>query len=249
MAGTPRQPAKPADDHKAINQILAAYREGWFPMGQPDGQGAFESIEWVQPRRRAILPLDDRFHIPKSLAQRVRSRRFRITTDLAFEACIRSCSFVTRKAEDDEDPANLTWLAPEIMEAFLLLHAHGHAHSIEAWLPSSSDSITSMHTTTTLDGRPHVLVGGLYGLALGKAFCGESMFHHADLGGTDASKVCLVHLVRHLQARGFELLDAQLANDHTAQFGMYEMSREQYLAKLAALSTQSTPWTPFDSAR
>lgn len=247
MAGTPKQPAKPADDRRAVDQILAAYREGWFPMGQPDGHGSFDSIEWVQPRRRAILPLDDRFHIPKSLAQRVRSRRFRITTDVAFEACIRSCSLVTRKAEDDEDPVSLTWLAPEIVEAFLLLHNQGHAHSIEAWLPSASPPAD--RTTTILDGRSYVLVGGLYGLALGKAFCGESMFHHADLGGTDASKVCLVHLVRHLHARGFELLDAQLANHHTAQFGMYEMPREQYLAKLATLSTQTTPWTPFDPAR
>lgn len=224
-----------ANESRVVASLLEAYSQGWFPMAHPDRLGADgePEIEWVQPRRRAIIPLDDKFHIPKSLAQRVRSGRFTMTTDIAFEAVIRACAAVPRHDETGED-AGPTWLAPEIIEAFLLLHKHGHAHSIEAWLPSETDS------------SQHTLVGGLYGLALGKVFCGESMFHDAARGGTDASKVCLVHLVQHLRARGFELLDAQLANHHTAQFGMYEMPREHYLAKLAAVSSTPISWTPFD---
>lgn len=224
-----------ATESRVVASLLEAYSQGWFPMAHPDrlgGDGEPE-IEWVQPRQRAIIPLDDRFHIPKSLAQRVRSGRFAMTTDTAFESVIRACSAVPRHDETGED-AGPTWLAPEIVEAFLLLHKHGHAHSIEAWLPATNDSTQK------------TLVGGLYGLALGKVFCGESMFHRADLGGTDASKVCLVHLVAHLRSRGFELLDAQLANHHTAQFGMYEMPRGEYLAKLAAVCNTPISWTPFD---
>jgi len=239
--------------------LLEAYSQGWFPMAHPDrlgGDGEPE-VEWVQPRQRAIIPLDNQFHIPKSLAQRVRSGRFTITTDTAFEPVIRSCAAAPRRDETGDD-AGPTWLAPEIIEAFLLLHKHGHAHSIEAWLPLDEASSRSEGLEETPDASPpstpchrdtstpsRALVGGLYGLALGKVFCGESMFHNAARGGTDASKVCLVHLVQHLRARGFELLDAQLANPHTAQFGMYEMPREQYLAKLGALSMSHVSWTPF----
>jgi len=203
-------------------------------MAHPDrlGMDGEPEIEWVQPRRRAVIPLDGRFHVPKSLAQRVRSGRFTMTTDAAFESVIRACAAVPRHDETGEDTGP-TWLAPEIIEAFLLLHKHGHAHSIEAWLPSETNSLQ------------RTLVGGLYGLSLGKVFCGESMFHSAAHGGTDASKVCLVHLVHHLRARGFELLDAQLANAHTAQFGMYDMPREEYLAKLGVLSASPVSWAPF----
>ena len=202
-------------------------------MAEPHAPGGSEppEIEWVQPNRRAILPLDERFHIPKSLAQRVRSERFRITSDRAFEQVIRACAIVPRSYPDGAG-SNSAWLAPEIIEAFLLLHRHGHAHSIEAWIDSPETGAAP--------------VGGLYGLALGRVFCGESMFHRADLGGTDASKVCLVHLVRHLRARGFELLDAQLANPHTAQFGMFEMPRAEYLARLKTLAPQKVEWTPFE---
>jgi len=237
----PTPPANSAENQatslvesRVVASLLDAYSQGWFPMAHPDRQGVDgePEIEWVQPRHRAIIPLDDRFHIPKSLAQRVRSGRFVMTTDKAFESVIRACAAAPRRDETGED-AGPTWLAPEIIEAFLLLHKHGHAHSVEAWLPSETN--TSQQT----------LAGGLYGLALGKVFCGESMFHRAAHGGTDASKVCLVHLVQHLRARGFELLDAQLANPHTAQFGVYEMPREEYLVILNSLSKTHVSWTPF----
>jgi len=262
-------PANPATESRVVAGLLEAYLQGWFPMAHPDrlGVDGEPEIEWVQPRRRAIIPLDDRFHVPKSLAQRVRSGRFTMTTDTAFEGVIRACAAVPRRDEAGDD-AGPTWLASEIIEAFLLLHKHGHAHSIEAWLPLSetrspmgararrertrAQPVTERSIPSTAAAcsprfsSPHILVGGLYGLALGKVFCGESMFHNADLGGTDASKVCLVHLVQHLRARGFELLDAQLANHHTAQFGMYEMPREEYLARLAALSPTPVIWAPFN---
>lgn len=260
----PRQSPESAFESRVVASLLDSYGQGWFPMAHPNRLevGGEPEIEWVQPRHRAIIPLDDRFHIPKSLAQRVRSGRFAITTDTAFESVIRACAGVPRLDGFGED-AGPTWLAPEIIEAFLLLHKHGHAHSIEAWLPfpetdppasriaADSDPATGAHfrgalATEAPSSTPRVLVGGLYGLALGKVFCGESMFHASELGGTDASKVCLVHLVRHLRERGFELLDAQLANPHTAQFGMYEMPRAEYLAKLASLSNAPTPWQPFE---
>lgn len=228
-----RPPSEQPEETSLVASVLDAYSQGWFPMAQPHrAEGSLGNrVEWVQPRQRAIIPLDDRFHVPKSLVQRVRSGRFRVTTDKAFEDVIRACASVPRTHPDGEE-ADSGWLAPEIIDVFLLLHKHGHAHSIEAWIDSP--------------GRDSALVGGLYGLALGGVFCGESMFHRADLGGTDASKVCLVHLVRHLRARGFELLDAQLANPHTAQFGMFEMPRTEYLARLKALAQLKVEWNPFE---
>lgn len=241
MKPAPHQnPAPATPEDRFVAGLIEAYSQGWFPMAEPDRArpGGKPAIEWVQPRRRAIIPLDDRFHVPKSLAQRVRSRRFTITSDRAFEAVIRACAASARQAFAG-DGSDATWLAPEIVDAFLLLHKAGHAHSIEAWLPASRAGASDSPNSA-------VLVGGLYGLALGKVFCGESMFHRADLGGTDASKVCLVHLVSHLRARGFELLDAQLANHHTAQFGMYEIPREEYLAKLGAFASTPLEWAPFN---
>lgn len=198
-------PVSPRADH-----LVAMYRRGWFPMADPQTG----RVEWVQPQRRAVIPLDDRFRVPRSLRARVRSGRFTVTTDTAFAEVIRACA-------DRGD----TWLAPEIIDAFDLLHAAGHAHSIEA----------------RLEGR---LVGGLYGLCLGRVFAGESMFSRPDLGGTDASKACLVALVERLRAAGFVLLDAQLANPHLEQFGMYEMPREEYLAILADHGNAAVPWGP-----
>ena len=232
-------------EQAVLRQVLDAYRQGWFPMATPQPGQDLEGdpeVEWVQPSRRAIIPLDGRFHVPKSLAQRVRSGRFLVTSDLAFGAVIRNCAAAKRSDGG-------AWLVPSIIDVFLSLHKHGHAHSIEAWLASDlagpAPTSDSLHARREILGRPHVLVGGLYGLALGKVFCGESMFHNPAQGGTDASKVCLVHLVNHLRKRGFELLDAQLANDHTARFGMYELPRAEYLRMLARLSRETVGWEPF----
>ena len=203
-------------DQRVVAEILGHYAQGWFLMLDP----ASDEVQWVQPERRFLLPLDDSFHVPQTLRRRVRSARFEITCDTDFGAVIRACA-------DTKPGREETWLDPSIIDAFDLLHRAGHAHSIEA----------------RLDGQ---LVGGLYGLALGSAFCGESMFSRPDLGGTDASKVCLVHLVAHLRRCGFSTLDAQLPNPHLARFGAFDMPRAEYLVRLARDAANARDWLPFD---
>lgn len=184
--------------------ILRAYREGAFPMATPEtGQ-----VHWFTADPRAILPLDEGFHVPHSLARVVRKGIFDIRTDTAFAEVIHACA-------QDRHADNRTWISPAIIEAYTQLHRAGYAHSVEAWR----------------DGR---LVGGLYGVALGGAFFGESMFCRPELGGTDASKVCLVSLVARLRAGGFTLCDSQYANAHMARFGVQDVSAAEYAAMLDA---------------
>lgn len=229
MAQQPSQPTPLTDaQQRTVRHVLRMYREGWFPMLMESGRG----VEWVQPHERAIVPLDGRFKVSKSLAQRVRSGRFIVTHNRAFGEVIRACASPAKGRED-------TWLHPSIIDAFDLLHQAGHAHSVEAWLPPVGQRVASRV------GDPpagSVLVGGLYGLALGSVFCGESMFSRPNQGGTDASKVCLVHLVQHLRARGFTLLDAQLSSEHLERFGMYEMPQEMYAKHLAAHAGDAVAW-------
>lgn len=214
-----RQQDLTAGQASLVEAVLGLYRQGWFPMADPDsGQ-----TEWVQPRARAVLPLQT-FHVPRRLEDRVRSRRFIIRTDTDFAGVVRGCAEVRAGREE-------TWINDEISGVFQLLHRAGHAHSVEAWLPTPAGE---------------VLVGGVYGLSMGAAFAGESMFSRPELGGTDASKVCLVHLARHLRARGYALLDAQLANHHTAQFGLQEIDADAYQAQLRVLALQTRSWGPFE---
>ena len=168
-------------------------------------------IHWFQPDPRGVIPLDE-FRVSGSLARRVRSGRFEITADRCFEQVMRECS----RARSDE---NRSWMTDELMEAYCELHGLGAAHSIEAWR----------------EGR---LVGGLYGVHLGTAFFGESMFSRPRIGGTDASKVCLVHLVERLRIGGFTLLDTQYLNEHLRQFGCREVSHEVYLGLLEQALTE-----------
>lgn len=182
--------------------LVAAYCQGVFPMARSRHAA---TIEWYSPDPRGILPLD-RFHCPRTLRQRVRSGVFEVRHDTAFAEVIASCA---QPRPDHVD----TWINREIRQAYGELHELGFAHSVEAWR----------------DGR---LVGGLYGVALGGAFFGESMFHRPEVGGTDASKVCLVKLVEHLRERGFTLLDTQMTSAHMARFGATEVSRRQYLKLL-----------------
>jgi leucyl/phenylalanyl-tRNA--protein transferase len=180
--------------------LLAAYASGWFPMADDEG-----AISWYSPDPRGIIPLDA-FHIPSRLRRAFRRAHFRIEIDTAFEAVIRAC------AEAERDPDDVgTWISEEIIESYGALHHRGYAHSVEAW-----------------DGDR--LVGGLYGVALGGAFFGESMFHRA----TDASKVALVALVERLRSRGFVLLDTQWVTEHLEQFGAIEIPRSRYLQLLDA---------------
>ena len=156
---------------------------------------------WVEPKTRAILPLDGLL-VSGSLAKTIRQDRFRVTTDAAFAQVIAACAAVTNERLE-------TWINPEIEDAFLALHDMGHTHSIECW-------------------HGDVLVGGLYGLAMGRAFFGESMFSRA----TDASKVALAWLVARLRVGGFILLDCQFMTDHLASLGVIEIGQAAYLQRL-----------------
>ncbi len=180
--------------------VLNAYAVGVFPMA--DDRDA-DSVYWVEPRSRAILPLDA-FHLSRSLRKTIAQDRFRVTADTAFERMIRLC------AESADDRPE-TWINGSIERAFVALHRLGFAHSIECW-----------------DGEE--LVGGLYGLALGRAFFGESMVSRR----TDASKVALAWLVARLKIGGFTLLDCQFQTPHLASMGAVEIDRQDYCALLAA---------------
>jgi leucyl/phenylalanyl-tRNA--protein transferase len=161
-------------------------------------------IRWFSPDPRGIIPLDT-FHVPRRLARVVRSGAFTIRIDRDFEAVIRSCALADR---DDEGG---TWIDREIYESYCALHEAGYAHSVEAWQ----------------DG---VMAGGLYGVSLGGAFFGESMFHRV----TDASKVALVALVERMRERGYALLDTQWTTEHLEQFGAIDIPRDDYLRRLDA---------------
>lgn len=199
------------------DRLLAAYRRGWFPMADP----LTGAIEWFNPDPRAILPLEprDAFHVPVSLAREVRRGRFEIRCDTAFEQVISACA-------SPRDPDDLTWIDRRIVDAYAALRRIGHAHSVEAW-------------------RQGRLVGGLYGVHVGGAFMGESMFSDAELGGTNASKVCLVHLVRWLRHRGFGLLDTQFHTPHLDRFGCVEIPRDEYLLMLAEAVHRDVAWGDF----
>lgn len=180
--------------------VLGAYAVGVFPMA--DHRHA-DSVYWVEPKRRAILPLDG-FHLSRSLRKVIVADRYRVTVDSAFEAMIRLCA-----ASATDRPE--TWISGDIESVFTELHRLGHAHSIECW-------------------HDDELVGGLYGLALGRAFFGESMVSRAR----DASKVALAWLVARLRVGGFTLLDCQFQTNHLASLGAIEISRTSYLSLLAA---------------
>ena len=176
--------------------LLQGYASGIFPMA--DSRDASE-LFWVEPRQRAIIPLD-RFHLSRSLKRTLRSGRFAVTHDRDFAGVIAASA-------DREE----TWINAELERAMLALHGSGHAHSIEVW-------------------RDDALIGGLYGVRLGRAFFGESMFSRT----TDASKVALAWLVARLKVGNFTLLDCQFMTDHLASLGAVTVPRETYVALLSA---------------
>jgi leucyl/phenylalanyl-tRNA--protein transferase len=180
----------------AINpeELLLAYRLGIFPMAE---SRAAPDVLWVRPHERGILPLDT-FHVPRRLARIIRSDRFQVTADAAFEQVIRAC------AESQPDRRE-TWINDAIIDVFIALHKRGFAHSVETWHGGK-------------------LVGGLYGLSVGAAFFAESKFSRM----TDASKVALVHLAARLKAGGYVLLDAQFPNPHLDQFGAATVTEERF---------------------
>lgn len=174
--------------------LLRAYAAGIFPMAEDAGDSA---LYWVEPEERGILPLNG-FHVPRSLAKAVRRAGYEIRIDTAFEEVMRACAAVTKTRPS-------TWINDRIISLYCQLHKMGCGHSVESWHKGK-------------------LVGGLYGIRIGAAFFGESMFSRR----TDASKVALVHLVARLKFGGFALLDAQFQNDHLAQFGLETISRNSY---------------------
>ena len=178
--------------------LLAAYASGWFPMADEDGV-----VSWYSPDPRGIMPIDT-FHVPSRLQRVVRKGAVEVEIDTAFEEVMRACAEAERGPEDTG-----TWISEEIIESYCALHAQGLAHSVEI-------------------RQNGLLVGGLYGVALGGAFFGESMFHRA----TDASKVALVALVERLRSHGFRLLDTQWVTPHLQQFGAIEIPRPEYLRLL-----------------
>lgn len=184
-----------SDRHAITPEILLrAYAAGMFPMAESADD---PDIFWVQPKIRGIIPLDD-FHVSKSLAKRIRQHPFDIRINTAFDQVMALCAEAT-----DDRPT--TWINPLILSLYSELHRMGYTHSVEAW-------------------EGDELVGGLYGVSLGSAFFGESMFSRRN----DASKICLVHLVERLKARGFTLLDTQFTTDHLKTFGAIDVPRKDY---------------------
>ena len=206
-------------------------------------------IRWYSPDPRSILPLHDGgLHVPRSLRRTLRKSPFMLTCDGAFEQVIRACAEPT----DRRGGAGGAWLNETLIRCYALLHEHGHAHSIEAWVKQDPGHRTEeqreeppTHGPAPSPLRP-LLVGGIYGVSIGRAFMAESMFCRPELGGTDASKVCLVTLWGHLRACGYELLDVQIANDHTERFGVMDIDREEYLDMLAGAVGHADAWKPLD---
>ncbi len=184
----------------STDDLIACYRRGVFPMAESRGDEGFFIVD---PEFRCVFPLD-RFHVPRRLARTLKQDRFRFTIDRDFPAVIDACAAPGKDRED-------TWINPEIRALYLELHARGLAHSVEARLGDE-------------------LVGGLYGVSLGGAFFGESMFSRAR----DASKAALVHLAARLRFGGFKLLDVQFITPHLTQFGAETLPRRIFHALLGA---------------
>lgn len=192
--------------------LLKAYAAGVFPMAESADDPA---LYWVEPEERGIIPLNG-LVISRSLAKAVRQRRFDIRIDTAFEDVMRMCAAKTPERKE-------TWINKRILKLYGELHRMGHCHSVESWR----------------DGK---LVGGLYGVRLGAAFFGESMFSRE----TDASKVALVHLVARLNAGGFSLLDAQFMNPHLETLGAVPVRKPAYLALLQQATNDMADFARFD---
>jgi len=206
-------PDNPREDPLSPRVLMVAYAEGYFPMAESRHSRGV-SFYTVDPR--AVLELD-RLRVSRSLRQRVASGVFEVRFDTAFGRVMRAC------AEPRPDHPE-TWINEPIIRAYTRLHQLGCAHSVEAWR----------------EGR---LVGGLYGVTMGGAFFGESMFSRAEEGGTDASKVCLVHLVEHLRRRRYVLLDVQTNSDHMRRMGVIDIPRAEYMRRLAgALRVEGVSW-------
>ncbi len=191
--------------------LLHAYASGMFPMAVPE---LGNSIFWFAPDPRTIIPLDG-LHVSKSLRRKVRKQPFEVVSDRDFEAVIRACAEPREGDSQDE-----TWISEDIIKAYTNLHRLGFAHSVECYENGE-------------------LVGGLYGVTLGGAFFGESMFHKA----TDASKIALYHLVKQMNRLGYQLLDVQYTTDHLTRLGAVEITRAEYEERLKAAVELPVVWS------
>ena len=180
--------------HIPPDLLLRAYATGVFPMAEHADD---PEVFWVRPETRGIIPLD-KFHVPKSLRKLMRQAPFEIRFDTDFTGVVAACAEPGPERQD-------TWINEPIREAYTELFRRGHCHTVEAW-------------------REDRLVGGLYGVSLGRAFFGESMFSREP----NASKICLVHLVERLRERGFILLDTQFTTPHLKRFGALDVPRGRY---------------------
>ena len=180
--------------------VIAGYQQGYFPMAK----GRFGSIDWFMAEPRTVIPLDDRFHIRRSLRKTMKKTNYEIRLNTDFRGVIRAC------ARHDEVDNEEVWLSDEMISIYLELHHRGFAHSVEVW---DCDK----------------LVGGLYGVSLKAAFFGESMFSRA----TSVSQIALVALVERLRERGYLLLDAQMRTQHIAHFGAIDLMHNEYIGLLS----------------
>lgn len=205
----------PAQKTIPTELLLMAYRSGIFPMADSRDD---EEIYWVEPRERAVIPLE-RFHVSHSLAKAIRQDRFRVTCNADFGAVIAACA-APRPGHPE------SWISERIAASYRALHLAGYAHSLECWQ----------------DGKLGAeLVGGLYGVGFERAFCGESMFSHR----ADASKVALAWLVALLRHADYQLLDCQFMTEHLASLGAVPISRDRYLERLAeAVAAGPAPSLP-----
>lgn len=227
------EPDIPAD--ALVAALTHAYASGAFPMADPrTGAIGFYSAD-----PRALVPLDDRFHAPRTVERDLRRRRFELTTDAAFEEVVRGCAAPRRGSE----PAD-SWLDERLIAWSVAMHRAGRAHSLEAWRVSPAGE--------------RALVGGIYGVSIGAAFFGESMFHRArprradgsrdPLDGSGASSACLVALRRHLLACGYRVFDAQIPNAHTERFGLIEVPLDAYMELLRGATDAPDAWEPLPAA-
>jgi len=216
-----------------VEALLSLYKQGAFPMADPDtGEVCF-----CTTRIRGVVPLagEDAARPSRRLLRTMRSGRFEFTTDEAFEAVVRACA----EPRPDEPTS---WINDQIVQWAVLMHRAGHARSVEAW-------------RTHPDTGERALVGGLYGMTLGRAFFGESMFHRPKprlpdgarhpLDGADASKACFYLVCEHLRARGFTLFDVQFLNEHTERLGCVEIPQDEYLDHLLEACETEASWRPF----
>lgn len=192
--------------------MIAAFLAAYREGIFPMADDADDDIfHFYRPKDRALIPIAD-LHIPKRLLRTIKQNPYRVTMDTAFETVIDHC-----RSEHGK-----TWINAPIRDAFVAMHKAGHAHSVECWDADNN------------------FAGGLYGLAIGKVFCGESMVSTQ----TDASKIALVHLCALLWNSGFELLDAQFRNPHLDQFGLYEMPQEEYEERIGMLMSVPAALNP-----